>query len=40
MNGDSHSTTEQVDVALGDRSYKILVGPGLLDHPCPSGPGP
>jgi len=32
MSGDGHSTTEQVDVALGDRSYRILVGPGLLDE--------
>ncbi len=31
MNGDGHSTSEQVAVALGTRSYQILVGPGLLD---------
>ena len=30
MSGDGHSTTEQLTVALGDRSYQILVGPGLL----------
>lgn len=32
MNGDSHTTVERVDVALGDRSYGIFVGPGLLDQ--------
>ena len=32
MNGDGHSTSEQVAVALGTRSYQILVGPGLLDE--------
>jgi 3-dehydroquinate synthase len=30
MNGDGHSSSEQVSVALGSRSYQILVGPGLL----------
>ena len=30
MSGDGVSTTEQLTVALGDRSYQILVGPGLL----------
>jgi 3-dehydroquinate synthase len=29
---DGHSTTERVGVALGTRSYQILVGPGLLDE--------
>jgi len=28
----TQTPTEQVDVALGDRSYRILVGPGLLDQ--------
>jgi len=31
MNGDGHSSCERVAVALGARSYEILVGPGLLD---------
>ncbi|MSP48313.1 MAG: 3-dehydroquinate synthase [Alphaproteobacteria bacterium] len=35
MNGDPHSTTEEVGVALGARSYRILVGSGLLDDAGP-----
>jgi len=32
VSGDGHNTSEQVGVALGARSYQILVGPGVIEE--------